>query len=85
MKKLEELGISQAPWFCLTKKPDDRLIAAAPNMYKTEYDLVDVVERLMNGWAGTCDTPSQDEVVAALDAAKSALAKAAGEEWAKCK
>lgn len=56
------------------------LIVAAPNMYKTEYDLVDVIERLMNGFAGTCETPSQDDVVAALDAAKKALSKAAGEE-----
>ena len=56
-----------------------RLIAAAPDMYKTEYDLVNVIERLMNGWAGTCDTPPQDEVVAAIEAAKNALYKAAGE------
>lgn len=63
--------------FC---ESDANLIAAAPDMYKTEYDLVDVIERLMNGWAGTCDTPTQDEVVAALEAAKNALAKAAGEE-----
>lgn len=56
------------------------ILVASPDMYKTEYDLVDVIERLMNGWAGTCDTPTHDEVVAALEAAKSALAKAAGEE-----
>lgn len=58
------------------------IVSASPDMYKTEYDLVDVIERLMNGWAGTCDTPTQDEVVAALEAAKNALAKAAGEEVA---
>ena len=63
-----------------TNSSNARLIAAAPNMYKTEYDLVDVIERLMNGWAGTCDVPPQDEVVAALEAAKKALVKAAGEE-----
>lgn len=52
-------------------------------MYKTEYELVDVIERLMNGWAGTCDMPSQDAVVAAIEAAKKALAKAAGESEVK--
>ena len=63
-----------------TNSSNARLIAAAPNMYKTEYDLVDVIERLMNGLAGTCNTPSQDEVVAAIEAAKKALVKASGEE-----
>ena len=63
-------------------QPNAHILSAAPDMYKTEYDLVDVIERLMNGWAGTCDTPTQDEVVAALEAAKNALAKAAGEEVA---
>ena len=58
------------------------IISAAPDMYKTEYDLINVIERLMNGWAGTCDVPPQDEVVAALEAAKKALDKAAGEEVA---
>ena len=62
---------------------DKLLIAAAPDMYKTEYELVDVIERLMNGWAGTCDVPSQDAVVAAIEAAKKALAKAAGESEAE--
>lgn len=64
-------------------KKDANMIAAAPDMYKTEYDLVDVIERLMNGWAGTCDVPSQDEVVAAIEAAKNALDKAAGESEAR--
>ena len=67
----------------LQKIADAHLISASPDMYKTEYDLVDVIERLMNGWSGTCDTPSQDEVVAALEAAKKALSKAAGEEVAR--
>ena len=56
------------------------IISAAPDMYKTEYDLVDVIERLMNGCAGDCDTPSHDEGVAAIEAAKKALVKASGEE-----
>ena len=56
------------------------IISAAPDMYKTEYDLINVIERLMNGCAGDFDTPSHDEVVAAIEAAKKALDKAAGEE-----
>ena len=56
------------------------IISAAPDMYKTEYDLINAIERLMNGCAGDCDTPSHDEVVAAIEAAKKALDKAAGEE-----
>ena len=63
-----------------TNSSNARLISAAPDMYKTEYDLVDVIERLMNGCTGDCDTPSHDEVVAAIEAAKKALDKAAGEE-----
>ena len=56
------------------------LISASPDMYKTEYDLVIAVERLLNGL--TCDATAQTEVVAALNAAKKALDKAAGEEVA---
>lgn len=62
---------------------DANLIAAAPELYKTEYELVGVVERLMNWWNGTCDPPPRNEFVAALEAAKKALAKAAGDDNGK--
>ena len=66
-----------------TNSSNARLIAAAPNMYKTEYDLVCSVERLLNRLSVNCaDTAQAEVVVAALEAAKKALVKAAGEEVA---
>ena len=59
---------------------NSHLIASAPELYETEYNLVCAVERLLNGRAGTCDVPTQTKVVAAIEAAKKAIAKAAGEE-----
>ena len=56
------------------------IISAAPDMYKTEYDLVCAVERLLNRLSVTCAATAQAEVVVALVAAKKALDKAAGEE-----
>ena len=56
------------------------IIAAAPDMYKTEYDLVCAIERLLNRLSAPCAATAQAEVVVALVAAKKALDKAAGEE-----
>ena len=62
-----------------TNRSNARLISAAPNMYKTEYDLVCAVERLLNRLSVTCAATAQAEVAVALVAAKKALDKAAGE------
>ena len=72
MKKLEELGISPAPWnvddedvrdsrgfgvvysydCSYLHGADAKFIAASPKMYETEYNLVEIVERLMNAFSG---------------------------------
>ena len=99
MKTLEQLGISPAPWYiekdtmvlCAKseyyKYPiindcgnfendnDERLIAAAPELYEALQSLVEYIDR-------EC-IPCGENACELLDAAHSALAKAAGESEAK--
>ena len=56
------------------------IISASPDKYKTEYDLVCAIERLLNRLSAPCAATAQAEVAVALVAAKKALDKAAGEE-----